>query len=123
MECHFNYQGPIAPYDDPRCTTCHAGHTKECPTHGKGFALGCAHCATAQGAPCQAHWGLEAALKASESGGEDEASDAAFADMADKVRAVAKAMTAKSGQIRAHFRANIDPSTNTCEYFVSVRTL
>jgi len=64
MEWGFNYSGPREPITDPRCTTCKAGQIQECPTHAKGFALGCAHCVAAQGGPCHGHWGLEAALKA-----------------------------------------------------------
>jgi hypothetical protein len=44
------------------CTTCVAGQTKKCPTHGAGYADGCAHCTAAKGSLCQAHWGLKNAL-------------------------------------------------------------
>lgn len=64
QEWGFHYAGPREPSPDMNCTTCRAGATKECPTHGRMFANGCAHCASAQGSPCQWHWGLKAALDA-----------------------------------------------------------
>lgn len=64
MEWSFNYHGPRLAKPDPRCATCGAEATKDCPTHRQGYALGCAHCAAAQGKGCQAHWGLEAAILA-----------------------------------------------------------
>lgn len=64
MEWGFTYSGPRLPGSDPRCTTCLAGMRKECPAHGSAFVSTCAHCRSAQGAPCQGHWGLEAAFDA-----------------------------------------------------------
>lgn len=62
VEYAFRYSGPIQPEPHPRCVTCDATRKKECPTHGTSFTKGCAHCDAAQGGPCQAHWGLKAAM-------------------------------------------------------------
>jgi hypothetical protein len=63
QEWGFHYAGPVAAAPNMNCVTCRAAETKECPTHAKGYADGCAHCAAAKGTgPCQAHWGLKAAL-------------------------------------------------------------
>lgn len=63
FEWGFNYSGPREARVEPGCVTCAAGTTQRCPTHGENYAKNCAHCASAQGKPCQAHWGLEAALE------------------------------------------------------------
>lgn len=73
MEWAFHYSGPRDPAADPRCQTCRAALTKECPTHAKGFAEGCAHCDAAKGGPCRGHWGLEAALADHANNVEEEA--------------------------------------------------
>lgn len=62
FEFGFHYSGPIDATPDMDCTTCRSQSTKKCPTHGQQYAQGCAHCASAQGAPCQGHWGMAAAL-------------------------------------------------------------
>jgi hypothetical protein len=64
MEWGFHYAGPRGSTLNPKCVTCLAGLQKECPTHATSFTESCAHCRTAQGAPCQSHWGLEKALAA-----------------------------------------------------------
>jgi len=64
MEWSFHYSGPREPEQNLRCVTCLAGAQKACPTHGETWNKECAHCMSAQGGPCQAHWGLEAALDA-----------------------------------------------------------
>jgi hypothetical protein len=126
MDCSFTYHGPIAQRADPKCPTCQAAVTKTCPTHGKGCiteeADSCAHCQAALGKPCQAHWGIEAALQSYLPDVEPDSLDA-YKDAAGKVLAAVKAMKARSGGVRAHFRANVDPSSNTFEFFVSVRTV
>lgn len=64
MEWSFHYDGPVNFEDSRRCATCQAKALTECPTHGKQFADGCAHCDAAKGAPCRSHWGVKAALEA-----------------------------------------------------------
>jgi len=64
MEWGFHYAGPREKTINPKCLTCLAGLQKECPTHATSFTDSCAHCKVAKGGPCQAHWGLEAALSA-----------------------------------------------------------
>jgi len=64
MEWGFHYAGPREKTINPKCLTCLAGLQKECPTHATNFTESCAHCKVAKGGPCQAHWGLEAALGA-----------------------------------------------------------
>ena len=65
MEWSFHYHGPREPRMDYKCVTCLASKTEECPTHGKAPPPeGCAHCLAAAGGPCQAHWGIQAALDA-----------------------------------------------------------
>lgn len=62
MEWSFRYSGPLARTDDRDCPVCTAAATKRCREHGTSEP-GCAKCAAAGGAGCQAHQGLEAALK------------------------------------------------------------
>lgn len=62
FEFGFQYSGPRTATDDRKCATCSARATKECPTHGQAYSPACAHCKSAQGAECQAHWGLQAAV-------------------------------------------------------------
>jgi hypothetical protein len=57
----FHYAGPLFDEPDFSCVTCLAGKQKKCPSHGTGYAQGCAHCLAAQGGACHAHWGLDAA--------------------------------------------------------------
>lgn len=101
MEWSFHYAGPRAPSTDYECATCLAQKTKKCPTHGTAFVTACAHCQAAQGGPCRANWGLEAALAAhpaptDELGAKDWAAAVAFtleemaAIPADKTRVLVK---------------------------------
>jgi hypothetical protein len=118
LDCQFHFHGSVAPVDHPECVTCLALRSKKCPTHGLGYAKGCAHCASAQGAACQAHWGLDAALKAHKADVNEE-SKGAYDDAAGKILAAVK--MAPKATVFADFRASFDPTTSLYEYFVSVR--
>jgi hypothetical protein len=119
MEASFHYHGPIAKTDDPKCVTCVAMRTKECPTHQKGYAEGCAHCVAAKGGPCQAHWGLEAALKGHAPNVSEDAKDE-FEDAS--ARLLKQATSSKASGINANFRVGYEEATQQYEYVVSSRT-
>jgi hypothetical protein len=119
MDCSFHYHGPVEATPDDDCVTCESFRKKKCVTHDKAFTKGCAHCESAQGAPCQAHWGLDAALSGHAKNIPADSVDE-YEDAAARTLKAAKA-TGKP-RVRADFRANLDPTTSTYEYFVSVRT-
>jgi hypothetical protein len=59
----FHYSGPRGAVVDMDCVTCRAKSTGKCAAHDTNFVKNCAHCqAAGEGAPCQGHWGLTAAL-------------------------------------------------------------
>ncbi len=118
MEASFHYHGPVTAVDNRECVTCNARSTKKCPTHG-GFQEGCAHCAATRGAPCQAHWGLKAALDAHKPNVSEDAMDA-YEDASERVTKVAT--TSKDATIFADFRVSYDERAKLYEYLVTART-
>lgn len=121
QEWGFHYAGPIVATPDMGCVTCVAASTKKCPTHGTGYADGCAHCTAAKGTgPCQAHWGLKAALDfASSNEGIIDADAKTDFEMA---KAAVLAETTKKPNVRVTMRGSGDlASTDTREIFIEMQ--
>jgi hypothetical protein len=73
----------------------------------------------AKGGECQAHWGLEAALKGHAPNVSEDAADE-FNDASERLLKQAKA--SKNTGINASFRASYEDATCNYEYVISART-